>query len=458
MVVIDFTSGGNLSSFRSFGWTAPEPHGAWMNGNDAQIVVAGLEVGRDYICEINLRPFLAPPAVLYQEIVVKCAGAEVIHERVDSPRKLQFKIPSNAVEPTGRVELTISCPGAVSPRSLGLSTDARRLSFAFRRMEVSPTQSKDDVGVHGTGATSASVAPTAIPALRVATPVTKAKLAAVTMVYNEPEYLPIWLRHYGRHVGLENCFIIDHGSDDGSTRGLQQCNVVRIPRSPYDPQVQSVFNSKFCSSLLCWYERVLYSDVDEILMPDPNVAATLRDYCTLDIPDVVTAIGLNIIHIPNAEPRLNLDSPITAQRSWVLACASMCKPLLTNRDIRWVGGSHSADAQVSFDQLYMFHLRWFDFELGKARLARTRAMPWAHQHGGAQARMFDDPWVKQFNSFAGLPKEDWIDFDPEVAPLKPFLDKVRASQVGREFAGYKIDLNIWWNRLWKVPQRFVNTF
>jgi len=34
-------------------------------------------------------------------------------------------------------------------------------------------------------------------------------LAVVTMVYNEEDFLPIWLKHYSRQVGLKNCFIID---------------------------------------------------------------------------------------------------------------------------------------------------------------------------------------------------------------------------------------------------------
>jgi hypothetical protein len=460
MVIVDFTSEGNLASFRSFGWARPERHGAWMNSNDAQITITGLDPACDYDCQIHVQPFVAPPHVLNQKIVIKCAGAEVFQERFVSSESLRFQIPARAIGNNGQVQLSVWCPEAVSPRSLGLSTDARRLSFAFRRAELIPSVR---IGcVAGPDRTSGTVASDIIrmdsAARRTVRPSPKGKLAAVTMVYNEREYLPIWLRHYARHVGSENCYVIDHGSDDGSTVGLRQCNVIRVPRSSYDPQIQSDFNSKFCSSLLCWYERVIYSDVDEILMPDPNIAATLRDYCELALPDVVTAIGCNIVHVPNMEPGLDLKVPVTSQRSWVLACASMCKPLLTNRDIRWAGGSHSADARLAFDHLYLFHLRWFDFELGKARLERSRAMAWAHEHGGGQARLHDEPWIKQFHSFSSLPKEDLVDFDPTAPPVEKFLDTVRASQVGREFANYKIDLNIWWNRLWKLPKRFVHTF
>jgi hypothetical protein len=59
------------------------------------------------------------------------------------------------------------------------------------------------------------------------------KLAAITMVYNEPDYMDIWCRHYARQVGAENCYVIDHVSDDGTTDGLGDVNVTRLARSPF---------------------------------------------------------------------------------------------------------------------------------------------------------------------------------------------------------------------------------
>ena len=73
------------------------------------------------------------------------------------------------------------------------------------------------------------------------------KLAAVTMAYNEPDYTDIWCRHYARQVGLENCYVIDHGSDDGTTEQLGAVNVIRIPRSPKDNEVRARLVSDFCS-------------------------------------------------------------------------------------------------------------------------------------------------------------------------------------------------------------------
>ena len=56
-------------------------------------------------------------------------------------------------------------------------------------------------------------------------------LAAVTMVYNEPEFIPLWIKYYGEQVGKENCYIVDNGSDDGSLDDYKdEVNIIRVPK------------------------------------------------------------------------------------------------------------------------------------------------------------------------------------------------------------------------------------
>jgi hypothetical protein len=61
----------------------------------------------------------------------------------------------------------------------------------------------------------------------------KADLAVVTMVYNEPDFLPFWTSYYGNQIGFENCFVLDHGSDD-ATIFDPRVNRLSLPRSPFD--------------------------------------------------------------------------------------------------------------------------------------------------------------------------------------------------------------------------------
>lgn len=108
----------------------------------------------------------------------------------------------------------------------------------------------------------------------------RAPLAIVTMVYNEPVFLPLWLRHYTVQAEPRHCYVIDHGSSDGSTAPEQLppgLNLVRIPRSPQDDSRRCQFMSNFCAALLVWYETVIYVDVDEILVADPALHVSLAD-------------------------------------------------------------------------------------------------------------------------------------------------------------------------------------
>jgi exoribonuclease II len=71
------------------------------------------------------------------------------------------------------------------------------------------------------------------------------RTAVVTIAYNEDVLLPLWVRYYARQFGEESCYVIDHGSDDESTKNLGQINVVRIPRSPMHDKKKAKFISNF---------------------------------------------------------------------------------------------------------------------------------------------------------------------------------------------------------------------
>lgn len=283
------------------------------------------------------------------------------------------------------------------------------------------------------------------------------KIAIVTMVYNEPDYLPIWAEYYSRQLGARNLYVLDHGSDDGSTDGLGQVNVMRIPRSPQDDPKRAAYLSKFCSGLLDWYDVVLYVDVDEIAVADPRYYKDLAAFCAGVTQPVLYAIGVNVIHRLGHETPIDPKRRVLAQRSWVFKSSSMCKPVLIRRPVVWAQGFHSADAPAAFDQLYLFHLRWFDLDTGLRRLAKTRTMPWQHADAGAHQKVSNEELVQQFTGFSSLPP-DVRDLDAKAPPVSEFVGEVLKSQIGRERDLFRISLDIWPDTLWRVPERFRALF
>ena len=103
------------------------------------------------------------------------------------------------------------------------------------------------------------------------------RVAALTMVYNEPVWARVWVRHYARQVGAAHCLVLDHGSDDGSTAGLEVA-VERVRRSTLDEDARARLVSDCAAVLLRSYDAVVHTDADELLIADPLRYADLRAY------------------------------------------------------------------------------------------------------------------------------------------------------------------------------------
>lgn len=280
------------------------------------------------------------------------------------------------------------------------------------------------------------------------------------MVYNEAVLLPVWLRHYAAQCGAQNCFVVDHGSTDGSTASdrVGNASILRIPRSPQDDPRRAAAISELCASLLRWYEAVVYTDVDELLLADPAEHRSLAAFASELAPDtVVTAAGLDIIHRPDTEAVLDWDRPVGGQRRWLRFSSAMCKPSLIRRPVSWAPGFHCIDAPPAFDRLFLFHLRYADLATGLQRLRGTRIQDWASPEAGAHQRMADADWEGMLRRMAGLPLVEAEDaLRPSDERLAFWLDQVRQSAETRRHDQYKIDLHLSGDQLWRLPDRFVS--
>ncbi|GBQ68668.1 hypothetical protein AA103196_2007 [Ameyamaea chiangmaiensis NBRC 103196] len=287
----------------------------------------------------------------------------------------------------------------------------------------------------------------------------KAPLAIVTMVYNESTFLPVWCRHYTAQVGDQACHVIDHGSDDGSTDALGRVSVTRLPRTPQDDTRRTRFLSEFCAALLEWYDAVIYVDVDELLVADPALFASLPDF-TAAMPHggVATAIGLDIVHRPFAEPDLDWARPVSLQRAGVRFSSAMCKPVAIRRPVQWAPGFHCIDAPPSFGRLFLFHLRYADLGDGLDRLARTRRQPWASDEAARHQRMSDVEWAGMLNGMAHLPLRQDGDWSETDMVLAQWVERVLRSAESREHDTYRIDLHLSGDELWRLPPRFLGAF
>src|SRR6266436_8931522 len=150
-------------------------------------------------------------------------------------------------------------------------------------------------------------------------------VAVVTMAYNERHKLEIWLKHHADQVGAKNCFIIDHGSDDGSTALLydKSCgtyespNFIKLPRTAYDDQVRVDAIAGLSAFLLSYYDWVVFCDSDELLLADPRKYRSLVDYFGKSDLPYVTSIGFDVVHKLGVEGALNPELPLVDQRQYL---------------------------------------------------------------------------------------------------------------------------------------------
>ncbi|WP_372620947.1 glycosyltransferase family 2 protein [Falsiroseomonas sp.] len=269
------------------------------------------------------------------------------------------------------------------------------------------------------------------------------RIAAFTMVYNEPVMLPLWARHYGREFGAENLFCLDHGSDDGSTAGVV-ANTIRLPRGEFHEAKRAAAISAFHTSLLSYYDAVVFSDSDEFLVADPARHAGLAPFIAARCQRTVTAFGFNVLPVIARDPPMDWHRPVLAQRRFACFDRKYCKTLISRVPLNWTPGFHNCDVPPNRDRdLYMFHLKFADDATFRTAQEKRMSVRWAAEsvaknHGGHWRR-----------DAAVVSRRAFLRADPAHAPP---LDDPRL--VEREFAPTPEKRPP--GGLYTIPERFRN--
>jgi hypothetical protein len=253
------------------------------------------------------------------------------------------------------------------------------------------------------------------------------KVAVFTTAYNQGLFLPLWLKYYGQQFGAENLYVLDHGSTDGSTFNIHPASVVKIPRfDPFDEYQRSSVVSNFQQSLLCYYDAVIFADPDEFLVPRPSKFATLSEFIERRCETYVSAVGVEVVHLVDDEPDMDLASPLLPQRRYAQFTYDYCKTIVSRVPLRWLPGFHASSVAPKVDpDLYLFHMKRMDYAIALRSLGRDKSVEWAKsalvRGHGTQQRASDDEFTrKYFNLTAeklnGVQLSDF-DFAADLARL-----------------------------------------
>jgi hypothetical protein len=252
------------------------------------------------------------------------------------------------------------------------------------------------------------------------------RIAAITMVYNEGRMLPLWLAYYGRHIGPENLYVVDHGSDDGSTAGV--VNRIRLPRDGgYDEVDRCNFVAELHAALLRFFDVVIYTDCDEIIVPDPAKHRGLRAYIEAREPLArpVAPAGVNLYQRLGCEARLDFAVPILAQRRHCFFHSPLCKPTVAAARTEWTAGFHGMRGAFDVDpDLVMFHLKFADLGRSLGRVALTRDMAWTARTIEAG---YGSNWRESEDQVRGT-FDRWSALEPAPFELAPLVARAQPAE------------------------------
>ncbi len=120
------------------------------------------------------------------------------------------------------------------------------------------------------------------------------------MVWRDYWYLEKWVAYYSSHLGPENVYILSHGADPEIDRIGQGCNVIAILRDGLHQSFDYArwrMLSDFSAMLTRFYDRVIVSDCDELLMTADG--SPLIEYPFAFQENSAGAVGFNLIATHN---------------------------------------------------------------------------------------------------------------------------------------------------------------
>jgi len=207
-----------------------------------------------------------------------------------------------------------------------------------------------------------------------------ARIAFVTMVRDEPVFLPLWVRHYAAIAPRAQLFILFDGLDQQVPDAADGCQVLRLPQGVAGPGWDDArwrMLSGFANTLLERFDVVVLNDVDELIVLDPeagdDLAAAFAEAADIG---VISPFAIELVHRTDLEPEpLNLTRPLLAQRRHGRINASYCKPCIVARKVIWSLGGHYSDFPTLHlsRKLFLFHLRAMDAGLLRDRQVLRRA-------------------------------------------------------------------------------------
>lgn len=292
---------------------------------------------------------------------------------------------------------------------------------------------------------------------------TKTTMGAMTMVGGDHFFLKRWVGYYGAQLGRENLYVLSHGGDPEHQKIAKGCNIIYLP---YD-ETRYSFNQRrwqmmslLASGFMNYYNWFLVGDVDELVAVDPAIETSLPRYlCRFErrAPKVVTPLAFEIVHNPDLEPEpLSDDIPLLQRRKLFRVNSNYSKPCITRRKVTFSPGGHFSSHDKFFldPHLYLFHLRFVDYQMTEERLKKRKSQQHIQATASSKPASRKTTWDQDWDLYLALSKKTPA---AETVDFNGFRDKMKKdwSPKNKNFWAHSgaRDTNIY-----QLPERFSRLF
>ena len=286
----------------------------------------------------------------------------------------------------------------------------------------------------------------------------QSKVAVITTVRDDDFFLKKWVAYYGGFFGREALYVINHGNQPAVREIAEGCNLFPIPDT--DTKNFNIRRWRTQNGLLTalrqWYTHVIVCDVDEFIVVDPETGLDLGSWLTEHAKPgrVRTALGLEIVHMRDREPE-GVDDTILGPRRHAQLNPWYSKPCVLSTPAKLSRGGHYAtwDKLDAPDFLYLFHMKYCDFDLYVDMLNRRRDMVLAAGLTEMKEKRTKAVWFEEerdddavFAPFMEREVDEQWDFSP-------FRKRMRKSFGHRNNELYHFK-RVGSDKLFKLPERF----
>jgi hypothetical protein len=127
---INFAAAGNSLAYLGGGWARSEDEFTWGVGAESHLMFPRLAAADEYVLTLDVVPFVHPPELPSQRLIVSVNGTVVGSTDIARPTLLGYRIPASLARRSDRMVVTLQHPDAARPKDFEDSLDERSLAFS----------------------------------------------------------------------------------------------------------------------------------------------------------------------------------------------------------------------------------------------------------------------------------------------------------------------------------------